>query len=79
MNDATFKKVIASLSRAIGNDLLAYEKHGDTYTLSLRSPIIPEKKVLLTAFLKSVLGAKGRVRINAKYGKITIWYGKRRA
>lgn len=78
MDDAAFKRIIASLSRAIGNDLLAYERHGKTYTLSLRAPVTPEKKKLVDTFLRSALGPKGRVRINAKYGKITIWYGKRR-
>jgi len=78
MDDVAFKRVIASLSRAIGNDLLSYESHGKTYTLTVWAPLDPQAKKLLDAFLRDALGPKGRVRINAKYGKITIWYGKRR-
>ena len=78
MEDAVFKGIIASLSRAIGNDLLSYEKHGNTYVLSIWSPITPDKKELLNIFLRDSMGPKGRVKINARHGEITIWFGKKR-
>ncbi|MAP23586.1 MAG: hypothetical protein CL582_21875 [Alteromonadaceae bacterium] len=77
MRDDTFKNIVASLSRAIGNDLLSYEKHDDVYTLSIWPPITSNKKRILVDFLKEAMGPKGRVKVNSKTGKVLIWVGKR--
>ena len=77
MSDDTFRKIIASLSRAIGNDLLSYEKCDDVYTLFIWPPITSNKTKTLVGFIKGRMGPKGRVRVDLKRGKITMWFGKK--
>jgi len=72
MNEESLKRIVASLSRAIGNDLLAYEKKEDSWELSIWSPILPSEKKLLNDFIRSSLGPRVKVRINSKRGKIVI-------
>jgi hypothetical protein len=78
MDDAAFKKIVSSLSRAIGNELRSYEKQGETYILSIWAPITPELKLLLKTFLKDSIGKKARLRFNSKFGKVTIIFGNKR-
>tara|TARA_B000000460_G_C21531246_1_gene400835 strand:+ start:2301 stop:2543 length:243 start_codon:yes stop_codon:yes gene_type:complete len=78
MKNDTFEKIVASLSRAIGNDLLSYEKHEDVHTLSIWPPITGNKKKLLVEFLKDYIGPKGKIRVNSRQGRVTIWFSKKR-
>ena len=72
MKDDTFRKIVASLSRAIGNDLLSYEKRDDVYTLSIWPPITSNKKRLLIDFIRYFTGSGGTIRVNSKTGKVII-------
>ncbi len=69
--DKTKKKLIASISRAVGNDLRDYSLCGDELTLSFRPPLNKDLIDFVRHFVKHFYPT-ARVKTNTKQGKILV-------
>ena len=72
MPENTVPKLVGSLSRALGNDLVSYEELGENvYLIKLWPPISQHNKSILSDFIKQSI-PRSTVRINRKTGLIKI-------
>lgn len=68
----TVNKLVGSLSRAVGNDLVSYEEFEEnTYVIKLWPPISQHNKTLLKDFVTDYI-PRATVRINRKKGLIKV-------
>lgn len=68
----TVSKLVGSLSRAMGNDLVSYEKaEEDVYVIKLWPPVSQHNKKLLVEFIKEYV-PRTTVHVNARKGLVKI-------
>lgn len=72
MPKITVSKLVGSLSRALGNDLISYEEPVENvYLIKLWPPISQHNKSILVDFIKNHI-PKATVHINKKKGHVKI-------
>lgn len=72
MLNNTVTKLVGSLSRAIGNELVSYEESKENvYVIKLWPPISQDNKLVLVEFIKQRV-PRSSVRINSRKGLVTI-------
>ena len=69
--DKTFIRLVGSLSRAMGNDLVDYKIYDDHYTLKIWGDIPTDSKNLVREIIREEM-PKTTVRIESRKGLVTI-------